>query len=266
MTDAELHALLRTNLLAFKALQMRTSALQGLDVPGVRALCLAGGAQPFFQQQVLYAWPGALGPQLDAVEAWYLARQVHAWRVGVTPGDTDAETALTRTGYQREDGMPAMGRTLEYHPPPSLPLGLTLERPDDLDAVMALNGQCYEPSSMDFLDAWRRAPLPDARIHAVLAREGGRALACSLSFEHEGCAGIYMVATHPDARRRGLGALVMEALHADAFARGCTTAVLQASAHGVSLYQRLGYRSLGTWVNWVRRVPGIRAPPMAAPG
>jgi|GEM_PF-1311296 len=266
MTDAELHARLRTNLLAFKALQMRTSSLEGLDVPGARALCLAGGTQPLYQQQVLYAWPEALGPALPAVESWYLARRVRAWRVSVTPGDTDAETALARAGYQREDGMPAMGRTLEHALPPSLPLGITLERPDDLDAVMAINGLCYPPSSMDFLDAWRRAPLPDPRVHAVLAREAGRALACSLSFEHEGCAGIYLVATHPDARRRGLGALVMEAMHADAFARGCTTAVLQASEHGVSLYPGLGYRTLGTWVNWVRRLPRVLEPPEAAPG
>jgi predicted GNAT family acetyltransferase len=87
----------------------------------------------------------------------------------------------------------------------------------------------------------------------VLVRQAGRALAGGVSFEQGGTAGIYLVATHPEARRQGLAGLVMQGLHADARARGCTVAVLQASPLGHGLYQRLGYRDVGAWTSWVRR-------------
>jgi GNAT superfamily N-acetyltransferase len=141
------------------------------------------------------------------------------------------------------------------HLPPQLPSGLTLEHPDDLDAVMTLNALFYGPDSVAHFESWRAPPLPSPQVHAVLVREAGRELAAGVSVEQADTAGIYLVATHPDARRRGLGALVMQGLHADARARGCTVAVLQASPMGHPLYQQLGYRELGGWTNWVRQ-PG----------
>ncbi|MBM7112793.1 GNAT family N-acetyltransferase [Archangium primigenium] len=254
MTNAELHARLRLNLLELKRLQWRTGSLVAWDAPGVLAVGLPAGS-PSMQQQVLYAWPEALAPALADVEAWYLARGVRTWRVAVTPGDTAAEHALGAAGYQPHGAIGAMGRALPPHAPVCPPEGITLERPDDLDALLTLNAGCYEPGSMDYLATWRRAPLPASGVHAVLARESGQPLACAMSFEHAGCAGLYMVATHPRARRRGLGALVVQALQEDARARGCTHGVLQSSPDGASLYPRLGYRDLGDWVNWVRRVP-----------
>jgi GNAT superfamily N-acetyltransferase len=252
MTDAELSARLRANILDFKALQARTSPLRMLDLPGVRAFALPGAPETLFQQQVLYESARALAEALAPLEAWYREHRVPAWRVPVLPGDTAAEAVLARAGHRPEDPIPVMGIALT-HPPPQLPPGITLEHPEDLDEVLALNALSYGQQHVGFFQSWRTRPLPSSQLHAVLLRERGRALVSGVSFEQGDTAGIYLVATHPDARRRGLGSLLMHALHADARARGCAVAVLQASPMGHPLYQRLGYRDAGTWTNWVRR-------------
>lgn len=259
MTDAELQARLRANMLALKALQARTTPLRVLDLPGVRALCLPGPGLPLFQQQVLYLHPNALGPALPRLEAWYREQAVEAWRVPVTPGDAAPATALAAAGYAPEGEVHALGQLLAPAPPPGLPPGLTLERPRLPDEVTALNLRCYGPGVMDFLLGWRLETTPATPLHYVLVREAGRVLAAGMAFDHEDTAGVYNVATHPDARRRGLGTLLMEALQADALERGRRAVVLQASLDGLVMYQRMGYRMLGAWTNWVRR-------PEAAPG
>ncbi|WNG21476.1 GNAT family N-acetyltransferase [Cystobacter fuscus] len=264
MTDAELTARLRANLLALKGMQTRTTALRGLELPGVRALCLPGRGVPLFQQQVLYAHPEALAPALPLLEAWYRDQGVPAWRVLVTPGDSHAESALAAAGYTPEGGMPAMGLCLAPAPPSRLPPGLSLESSDDPREVIELNMRCYAPGVMDFLGVWGGESPPDVPLHGVLVREAGRVLSAGLALDLDDTAGVYMVATHPDARRRGLGARVMEALHAQALARGRVASVLQSSDEGVSMYRGIGYRHLGTWVNWVRRAG--QADPGAAPG
>lgn len=255
MTDAELTARLRTNLLTFRLLQARHGRLRMRELPGVHAFALPELGGHIFQQQVIYEEPRALAGALAPLEAWYRELGVRAWRVPVYPGDTAAEAVLTRAGYHPGDALPAMGLPLENPLPPQLPAGLSLAHPEDMDAVMTLNALFYGQDSVTHFETWRNPPLPSPQMHVVLLREAGRELAGAVSVEQGDTAGIYLVATHPDARRRGLGALVMQALHADAHARGCTAAVLQASPMGHSVYQRLGYRDLGGWTSWVRQ-PG----------
>ncbi|QRK11659.1 GNAT family N-acetyltransferase [Archangium violaceum] len=250
MTDAELNARLRANLLGYRLLQARTGPLRMWERPGVWAFSLPGYEHSIFHHQVLYEDARALAEALAPLEAWYREQGVRDWRVPILPGDVAMEAVLARAGYQLEDVVPGMGLPLE-HTPPRLPLGTTLEHPEQLDEVLALNTFFYGGTGVVHLEPWRTR-LP-ARIHAVLIREADRALAGGLSFEQGDTAGIYLVATHPDAHRRGLGALVMRGLHADAYARGCTVAVLQATPMGHGLYRQLGYRELGAWRNWVRR-------------
>ncbi|MCY1073249.1 GNAT family N-acetyltransferase [Archangium lansingense] len=250
MTDAELTARLRDNLRGYKALQAHGGPLRMLDLPGVCAFALPLPGAPLFQQQVLYAEAHALAEALMPLEAWYRELGVQAWRVNVYPGDATAEAVLARAGHRPEGSSPAMSIALS-HLPPQLPPGTTLEHPEGLEDVMKLNGLCYGQEHVGYFETWR--PQLSTQLHAVLVRQGGRALAGGVSFEQGDTAGIYLVATHPEARRRGLGALVMQALHADARARGCGVAVLQSSLLGYDLYQSLGYRDLGAWTSWVRR-------------
>ena len=70
---------------------------------------------------------------------------------------------------------------------------------------------------------------------------------------HEQDAGVFMVATAPELRRRGAAGHALRTALLDARRRGCTTSTLQASAMGQSVYAAMGYRTLGTYELWERR-------------
>jgi GNAT superfamily N-acetyltransferase len=62
--------------------------------------------------------------------------------------------------------------------------------------------------------------------------------------------GVYNIATMPDARRRGYGAEITARVAADGLAAGCDTAILQASAMGQPIYERMGYRTVVRYRAW----------------
>jgi ribosomal protein S18 acetylase RimI-like enzyme len=80
---------------------------------------------------------------------------------------------------------------------------------------------------------------------AVLARDAttGDALGSGLLVLSHGIGGLYLIATVPEARRRGIGAAVTRALSDHAFAAGARFVTLQASGMGEAIYRRLGFET-----------------------
>lgn len=81
-----------------------------------------------------------------------------------------------------------------------------------------------------------------------LARADGTDVSTALSFEVDGTVGIFNVATPPQHRGRGYGAVVTYAAVQDAFDRGADLAWLQSSEIGHSVYKRIGFRDVETYV------------------
>jgi ribosomal protein S18 acetylase RimI-like enzyme len=251
VNDAELTLRLRTNLVAFKRLQVARGHLAHGTWPGVDAFALAARPRDLNLQQAIYADAGALADALPGLESFYRDLGVPAWRVLAPEGDR-AGRVLTQAGYRAEGALPAMGLAFDDLPRVfELTPGVPLSELEQMDDVAALNVAAYGIEWADVLGAWHGPPPPDMQVLA--AHEGGRAIACGVALDVGDTMGVYLVATAPAVRKRGLGTAVMRGLLAAARRRGLAASVLQATDDGFGLYRRLGYRDLGIWTHWVRR-------------
>ncbi|NBD09751.1 MULTISPECIES: GNAT family N-acetyltransferase [Corallococcus] len=246
MTDAELTSRLHTNLITFKRLQAERDSLRHLRLPGVDAFALPAYQDAHFQQ-VLFAHEDALAQALPAITDFYRGLGLSRWRVTLTPGQRDATRVLGAAGYRPDFTVVAMGAWLQELP--DAEPGVPVESADGLDDLVEINVQAYGPEWRDILSVWQRPPrLP---VHTVVAREAGRALSCGLAVDVADTAGVYLVATHPEARGLGLASAVMRGLISGARGRGCTATVLQSTPAGLHVYRNLGYRDIGLWEHWV---------------
>ncbi|RKG76500.1 GNAT family N-acetyltransferase [Corallococcus terminator] len=246
MTDAELTSRLHTNLIAFKGLQAERGALRHLRLPGVDAFALPAYQDAHFQQ-VLFTQADALDQAMPALRDFYRSLGLPRWRITLTPGQRDAKHVLAAHGYRFDFTIPAMGAWLKDLP--DAEPGVPVESVEDMTDLVELNVSAYGAEWRDILSLWRRPP--PRSVHTVVAKEAGRPLACGLAVDVADTAGVYLVATHPEARGLGFATAVMRGLIAGARARGCTATVLQATAAGLRVYRHLGYRDLGEWEHWV---------------
>jgi GNAT superfamily N-acetyltransferase len=248
VTDEDLAARLRTNLLSFKRLQASGAPGWNLNLPGLWASVRPTAPRVLFLQQVLFWDTGALAASLHTLEDFFRGHGIPAWRVQVPSGEPGAEHVLRQGGYRREDAFQAMGLDFAHVPP--APPQAPLETVRTLEEFIPFSAGIFGSDAE--LQAWHQQP--PAPLNALVVRHGGQVLACGLSMDEGDTAGIYLVATAPQARRQGLASEVMRGLLTSARARGLAAAVLQATPLGHGVYQRLGFRSVGRWTNWVRRL------------
>ncbi|MBT2445259.1 GNAT family N-acetyltransferase [Streptomyces sp. ISL-36] len=112
------------------------------------------------------------------------------------------------------------------------------------------------------LDAGARPPAPegyarttetrDGVIHVRIVAPDGTLAARGRMAPTGATAVADQIETHPDHRRRGLGANVMRTLEAAAAQRGAVTGVLSATTDGLALYDTLGWRHEGPLTGIVR--------------
>ena len=92
----------------------------------------------------------------------------------------------------------------------------------------------------------RNAQLGDAHIQHYVIYTEGQPAACATVARHNGTASIWNVGTRLRFRRQGLATTIMHAILDDLAAEGITTTILMATRAGLPLYNRLGYRRVGT--------------------
>jgi ribosomal protein S18 acetylase RimI-like enzyme len=136
----------------------------------------------------------------------------------------------------------------EDHPRPP---GLTIERVEDLEmlktwARVAWLGTGFpEPHQDEFADLEAGCGItPRIPRHRYLGFQSGVPVATSALVLHAGVAGIFAVATLPQARRQGLGTALTLAPLRDAREMGYRVGTLQASEMGFPVYRRLGFQEV----------------------
>lgn len=198
--------------------------------------------------------PGLPDEQIDAriaeVTAYLVSRGVpFGWTVMPSDSPADLRTRLSAVGFAFEYDTPGMAVDLAVlRDAPATPSDLSIEEVRDPGAIevfahMSVIGYGMPPELeaplrdlLLGLPSWPRAP-----IRCFLARQNGKPVATSIVVLVGGVAGIFNVATVPDARRRGIGAAVTLAALRAARDEGYRIAILESSTMGYGVYQRMGF-------------------------
>ena len=167
-------------------------------------------------------------------------------REGVDPA---AEEMMSAMGMPYRDTVPGMAM-FPIGDAPLLPPGLTIETVRD-DATLARYQQVMAEGFGMPLALARQLTQPASLempgFESYLGLIDGEPVATSSVYTAGEVAGVYTVATIAGHRRRGFG----EPLTGHAVSRGreqrCAVAILQASAIGKPLYERMGFRTVAPY-------------------
>jgi ribosomal protein S18 acetylase RimI-like enzyme len=195
--------------------------------------------------------PATADERIADVGAWFDARGLPwRWLVGSTSRPLDLGDRLLRAGYDLVGDGAGMALDLGGFEPEPPPAGVEIVTVDDLAGLATWAD--IQQRSLD-LDATRTRAWRDAHDRALsgevplrdwIAHLDGNPVAAAALFVGGGVAGIYNVATVPEARGRGIGGAITAAALAEAVVRGERTAVLGASDMGYPVYRRLGFRDV----------------------
>jgi ribosomal protein S18 acetylase RimI-like enzyme len=196
--------------------------------------------------------PATIEDRIADVTRWF-AERVGTWRwlVGPTSTPLDLDRHLRAAGFELVSDNPGMaldlGQSADVERPPG---GVEIRPLDDLgglDAWAEINRRALE------LDPLRARAWRDAQDRAIgsgvpmriwIASLHGEPVAAAALFDGAEVAGVYNVATVPEARGRGIGRAVTATVLAEAVARGHRLAVLGSSDLGYPVYRRLGFREV----------------------
>ena len=248
---AELYRRMLANLARFyRLIGERSPRCSLLDRQGLVACVCPPAANRSFFNGVVYTDPDVLGAALDDLAAAYEDAGVRAWTVWVPEEDEAAGRALRAAGSVLDAAPRAMMAPLQEIDVRDGAGDLDWRPLEDPDEVAPLAGPAFgmEP---EVTAAASRGLRGELRLY--VARGEGRDVACLGTLDVERDCGVYMVATDPAARGRGLATALMRQALLEARERGLQTTSLQATAMGAPLYARLGYRDCGAIQMWARR-------------
>ena len=169
---------------------------------------------------------------------------------GTTPGTLPQ--ALERHGYSSSETIPAMTLELDQLSPLQLPPGVELSWVNGRDQMRATQrmigiGFGMPPAlaheMAESLAAIGEDPSSPARV--VVASLDGTPVSSAMAVTVGDVAGVYSVATLPEARGKGLGMAITLAVLHDARDRGARHGVLESSDMGFPIYTRMGFRHVG---------------------
>lgn len=210
-------------------------------------------SHPWFNGFVCSAPPSqADGEFIRDTIQYFKEKQVGIFSCWLEPhlNRADWEPFLVSYGFGFTDGTPGMAVDLHTLPEsPSLTEGLEIHIVEDKAemrtwAHIFTLGYGMPPDWEEAVfDTWFQLGL-DFPIRNYLGYMNGEPVSTSTVFYGSGVAGIYDVATLPEARGQGLGTTLTLAPLLDARESGYRIGVLQSSEMGFGVYQKMGFQHL----------------------
>jgi GNAT superfamily N-acetyltransferase len=169
----------------------------------------------------------------------------------VLPDDypPDLQARLVASGFAPAGEQPGMAIALDQlGPAPQSPEGIAVAEVTDMEGIgvhmhLVASGSGLPPDfERAFLTLLQRLPFgPGKPIRYFLASEQGEPVGTSLVVLSGRVAGIFSVATVPQARGRGVGTLVTDLALRAAREEGHRIAILESSQMGYNVYRRIGF-------------------------
>jgi len=191
-------------------------------------------------------------PFIDETVQYFRDKGVPAFTWWMEPHlkRSDWEPVLFRHGFGLTDDTPGMAVDLQaINESMPLPDGFEVRVVKDEDTLRTwanifVNGYGLPAGwESNVFDLWMKFGL-ELPTHNYLGYLNNRPVSASTVFKGGGVAGIYNVATLPEARGKGLGtAMTLKPLQ-DARAAGYRIGILQPSDMGFNIYKKLGFRQL----------------------
>jgi len=189
---------------------------------------------------------------IDETIKYFRAKGVKSFTWWLEPHlkPADWQPALSKHGFGFSDNTPGMAVDLHAMNAAIQPAdGFEIRSVDDEESLRAwakvfIKGFGLPPdwASITF-DLWMQMGL-DLPIRNYLGYLNGKPVSTSTVFYGGGTAGIYCVASLPEARGKGLGAAITLKPLLDARDMGYRVGVLQSSEMGFNVYKKLGFRHL----------------------
>jgi GNAT superfamily N-acetyltransferase len=203
---------------------------------------------------VTYRDADALEAAMPGLESVYNEAGVRAWTVWIHESDERAAALVGEAGHVLDGTPEGMGCRLDdLIAPEGLEELDYTDNPavEDLQLVLA-EGYGFPLALSERASA--AVPSGNDTIVAIASADGRPACTVQVTLAGED-AGVYAVATIPQARGRGLARRLQYVLLQRAREMGARTTTLQASQLGRPVYAALGYASFGPMNMWERRKP-----------
>lgn len=182
------------------------------------------------------------------------------WRVGPSADSAALRARLEKAGLQTAGASPAMIMDLSQLPPPPMIAGLEIAAATGAEARRAWGKLAIDAFEMDndigVVMGECEATIPPELFADQPRFTGyldGEPVAVSSLVMTRGLAGVYAVATLPNARKRGIGAAMTLHAMAEGLRRGAKLATLQASSMGRPVYEKIGFRTVFEYQDYLQR-------------
>jgi len=193
--------------------------------------------------------------RIDALVQGYAKRNVAPlWIVHPSSVPTDLPKCLQKRGYQEIEIAPCMARSLEndLSETPPIPDGVEIREAIEEKDVMELYGLAawrwgvpdeYRPQLKKIFEEFKVGERT-TNTRFWLAWKDGVPISKVALYNGSGSAGIYAVATKPEARGLGVASILVNVALQAAREMGHKLAVLDSSPLAEKLYQRLGFTTI----------------------